>query len=120
MGLGVAVRLGVGDTTGVEVGEGVGSAVGTKVGVARWAHDTQINKRMGTNQKRGLTRIFYRSPWIPGIGSLHGRLIVNDGSPDYHASLNTLIIGPASDMGFGLVARPQSCRVAEAINSSPC
>ena len=103
----------------MEEREGVGRAVGTKVGVAGWAQDTQVKKRMDTNQKTGLTRIFYGSLWLPDIGSLHGRLIVNDGSLDYHASLNTLMIGPASDMGFGLVARPQSCRVAEAINSSP-
>ena len=37
----------------------------------------------------------------------------------YQASLNTLMIGPASDTGFGLVASDRSCRVAEAMNSSP-
>ena len=38
---------------------------------------------------------------------------------DYQASLNTLIIGPASDTGFGLVASARPCKVAEAMNSSP-
>ena len=29
---------------------------------------------------------------------------------DYQASLNTVMIGPASDTGFGLVASARSCR----------
>ncbi len=36
---------------------------------------------------------------------------------DYQASLNTPIIGPASDTGFGLVANARSCKVAETMNS---